>query len=93
MVVCMDTSGLIYTILSVMSVNVTGSFYLSTLVVALFLMAITAMFGVPIEYMAILLLPLHLGLLACLGTDWLAVTGLILIYLGIIVGKNLFFRS
>lgn len=93
MVLCFDTSGLIYNILATMSLNVTGSFYLSTVVLALFFMGLCALFGIPIEFTMILLLPLHLGFLACLGTDWLAVTGVILIYLGILLGKNFFFRS
>jgi len=93
MVVCLDTTGLIYSFLAAMSTDITGSFYLSTVVLALFIMGFTALFGIPIEFSAILLLPMHLGFLACLGTDWLAVTGIILVYLGILLGKNLFFRS
>lgn len=92
MVVCMDTTGLIYQILALLATNVTGSFYLSTLVISLFLIALCGFFGIPIEYSMIILLPLHLGLLACLGTDWLGFTGIILIYLGILLGKHLFFR-
>ena len=92
MVVCLDTAGFIHTFLITMSADVTGSFYLSTVVLALLLMALIGMFGIPIEFSAILLLPLHLGLLACLGTDWLAVTGVVLVYLGIILGKNFFFK-
>lgn len=93
MVVCIDTTGLIYSFLEVMAINITGSFYLSTVIIALIAMGFCALFGIPIEFTAIILLPMHLGFLACLGTDWLAVTGIILIYLGILLGKNLFFRS
>lgn len=92
MTVCIDTSGLIYNILLAMTTNVTGSFFLTTFLVALLLMALTAMFGIPIEISMILLLPFNLGLLACLGTDWLGITGTILIYLGILLGKHLFGR-
>lgn len=93
MVVCIDTTGIIYSFLATMTVNVTGSFFISTLLIAFFFMGICALFGIPLEFTAIILLPLHLGFLACLGTDWLAITGVILIYLGILLGKNLFFRS
>lgn len=93
MVLCLDTTGLIGTILSAITSNITGSLYLTTLLIALFLLALTFLFGIPIEITAILLLPLHLGFLACLGTDWLGITGTVLIYLGILLGKNLFFRS
>lgn len=93
MVVCFDTAGVTYAILSQMTIDVTGSFFLTTLVVSFLLMAIAGLFGIPIEYTMILLLPLHLGLLACLGSDWLALTGTFLIYLGILLGKNFFFRT
>lgn len=93
MVLCIDTSGIIYLFFQAMSSNVTGSFYLSTLAIALLIIGSCALFGIPIEFTAIILLPLHLGFLACLGSDWLAVTGIILIYLGILLGKNFFFRA
>lgn len=93
MVLCMDTSGLIYSIIVTMAANITGSFFLSTLLISLFFMGLTALFGIPVEFSMIILLPLHLGLLACFGADWLAITGVILIYLGILLGKNFFFRS
>lgn len=93
MVLCMNTTGLIYTFLAAMTTDVTGSFYLSTLVLALFLIAIAGLLSIPIEFAAVILLPMHLGFLACLGTDWLGITGVILIYLGILLGKNFFFRS
>lgn len=93
MVLCFDTNGFIYLVMAAVATNITGSFYLATLVLALLIWGVVAMFGVPIEYSAILLLPLHLGFLACLGTDWLGFTGIILVYLGILLGKHLFFRS
>lgn len=90
MTVCIDTSGLIYTILVAFTQNVTGSFFLTTFLISLGLMVLAAMFSIPIEYSMILLLPFNLGLLACLGTDWLGVVGTILIYLGILLAKHLF---
>lgn len=92
MVLCIDTSGFIYSFLVTATTNVTGSLFLTTLLIALFLLAFTALFGIPIEFTAIILLPLHLGFLACLGTDWLAITGVVLIYLGFLLAKNFFFR-
>ena len=92
MVVCIDTSGLIYSFLVAMTTNVTGSFFLTTLTISLFLIAMCAYFGIPIEWTIIILLPVHLGFLACLGADWLGLTGTFLIYLGILLGKHLFFR-
>lgn len=92
MVLCIDTGGIVYAVLAGMTDGVTGSFFLTTLLISLFLMTVALGLRIPVEITAILLLPLHLGLLACLGSDWLAITGTILIYLGIILGKNFFFR-
>lgn len=92
MTVCFDTSGIIYTILVYLTMNITGSFFLTTLCISLTLMALGLGLRIPVEITAIILLPIHLGFLACLGTDWLGITGTILIYLGIILGKNFFFR-
>lgn len=91
MVLCIEPTGVIAGVFNLMTSNITGSLFLTTLIIALLIIAISAMFGIPIEYIAILTLPFHLGLLACMG-DWLAITGTILIYLGIILGKNFFFR-
>ena len=92
MVVCIDTGGITYSVLAGLTNGVTGSFFLTLLIISLLLMMIALGMRIPIEITAIILLPLHLGLLACLGTDFLAITGTILIYLGIVLGKNFFFR-
>jgi hypothetical protein len=92
MVLCIDTSGLMFTMLAAFTTDVTGSYFLSTMILSIVLMVIAVAFRIPLEYTAILLLPFHLGLLACLGTDWLGLTGTLLIYLGILFGKNFFFR-
>lgn len=92
MVLCIDTTGIIYTILTTMTDNITGSIFLTTLVIMILCMAILAACKLPIEYSAIVLLPMLLANLACIGSDWQAITGIVLIYLGIILGKYLFFR-
>jgi hypothetical protein len=90
--VCIDTTGIIYSWMYAMTVNVTGSFFLTTLVIALFLIAFCMFFKIPVEFTAIILLPIHLAFLACVGADWLSIGGTLLIYLGILLGKNFFFR-
>lgn len=92
MVVCIDTSGIIYSFMYAMTTNVTGSFFLTSFLIALFFMAFCMFFKIPIEFSAIILLPIHLAFLACVGANWLSITGTILIYLGILLGKNFFFR-
>lgn len=93
MAVCFDTTGIIYGFLAAMTTNVTGSFFLSTLVISIFLLAIASgFFRIPLEFVVIILLPIHLAFLACVGSDWTGIVGTLLIYLGILLGKNFFFR-
>lgn len=92
MVVCIDLSGVTYSILAGLTNNVTGSMFLTTLLISLLLITIAMGCRIPIEISMIILLPLHIALLACLGTDWLAITGTIVIYLGILLAKNFFYR-
>lgn len=93
MVVCYDPTGLLSSMLSFLTTDITGSLYFSSFVIAILMIGLLASLGVPLEYTAIILLPLHLAFLACIGTDWLGITGMILVYLGVLLGKNLFFRS
>lgn len=92
MVVCIDLTGTTYLVLVGLTNNVTGSMFLTTLLLSFLLIGIALGCRIPIEISMIIMLPLHLAFLACLGTDWLAFTGTILIYLGILLGKNMFFR-
>ncbi len=92
MVVCIDPTGTIYIVLAGMTNNITGSMFLTTLVISLLMITLALGLRIPIEVSMIMLLPWHLVLLACLGSNWLAITGTILIYLGIILGKNILFK-
>lgn len=92
MVVCIDLSGVTYSVLAGLTNNVTGSMFLSTLVISFILITILLGCHIPIEISMIILLPLHLAFLACLGGEWLGFVGVILIYLGILLGKNMFFK-
>lgn len=94
MVVCIDTTGTIYSFLTAMTNNVTGSMFITIFLISIFLIAIAAgFFKIPIEITMIILLPIHLAFLACIGSEIYGVVGTILIYLGILLAKNFFFRS
>ena len=90
--VCLSSTGVLYSVIEGLTNSVTGTYFLSLLVIVLVLMAIVMALRLPVEVSAILVLPLFLALLACDG-DWLSIGGVILIYLGIILGKNFFFRT
>lgn len=70
--------------------NITGSLFLSLLLFVLFCMMIAWALKVPVEFTALLVMPLLIVLMAYEG-QFLAVGGVILIYLGILAGKNFFF--
>lgn len=69
--------------------NITGSLFLSLLFIMVLLLAISLGFGIPSTIVSIIYLPLVLTVAAYTG-DYLAVGGIILIYLGIVLGENLF---
>lgn len=89
---CFDVTGITYAVVSGLTGSVTGSYFLSLLMIVLLFMTIVVAFRMPVEISAVLVLPLLIALLACDG-DWMSITGVTLIYLGILVGKNFFFRS
>lgn len=91
-IACFNTAGIIYQVVEGLTNSVTGSYFLSLLVMVLVVMTIVAAFRIPVEISAIIVLPLLIALLVCDG-DWLSITGVTLIYLGILLGKNFFFRA
>jgi len=90
--ICLASSGPIYDVLVGITVDITGSIFLTTLLISLILLTLAVGMRIPIEFAMILLLPVHLVFLACFGGEWLAIAGTILIYLGIILGKNIMFQ-
>ena len=77
--------------ISYMNTDVTGSLFLTLLFMVLAVLAICALFRIPIEFSAILVLPLLLVMMAYVG-EFLAIGGIFLIYLGILFAKNLWFK-
>ena len=66
--------------------NITGSLFITLLLIVLFLIAICLMFRIPVEFTIILILPLLLTVSAY-SSDFISILGVLLIYLGIIFGK------
>ena len=69
------------------STNVSGSLFLTLLAAIVIIIAIALMFGIRLEYTAILILPLLLGLMTASG-DFAGIGIVILIYLAIILTLN-----
>jgi len=73
------------------TVNLTGSLFLTLLLMVIGVMAIFAVLRLSIEISAILIVPLLIAIMAYSG-DFMAVGGAFLLYLGMLFGKNFFFK-
>lgn len=71
--------------------NVTGSLFLTLLVIIIMLMVVAFMFRLPIETTSVLIIPLLIVVVAYSG-EFLQVGGVFLIYMGILIARNLPFR-
>ena len=83
----LDQSGFIASIITDLTNNLTGSLFLTLMLIMVFFIVIALMFRFPIEISAIILAPLFLVFMASTG-EFVAVGGVVLIYLGIIIAKN-----
>lgn len=90
MVTCIEGSGLVWTIIQGLNAQ-TGSLYLSLMLVMISLIFVCLLFRISIEWSAIFIVPFNLALMSCDST-FTAAGGVLLIYLGVILGKNFFFR-
>lgn len=70
------------------SINMTGSVFLTMLLLSLIIMLLIFLVHLPLEFSLILILPLHFTIYAYTA-DWIPILGSILIILGIIIAKNL----
>lgn len=70
--------------------GVTGSLFLSLLAIVGLLMLLAMMLRIPLEFTAIIVLPFLLALTAY-ESSMMSVLGVVLIYLGVLVAKNMFF--
>lgn len=69
----------------------TGSLFLSLLVIVIFIIALCLGLRMPVEFSAIFVLPLMLGV-ATVSSQIYPILGVTLIYLGFILGKNILGR-
>lgn len=69
----------------------TGSLFLTLLLIVLFFIAIAIVFGIRLEYTAIIIIPLVMGY-AAYYSEFVALLLVLLIYLAFIMTKNFIFR-
>ena len=85
-----DTNGTIYTVLQGITTNVTGSWFLTLLFITMLVIALALAFRIPVEFTMLFMIPFFIVLMAFNG-QFLAIGGVVLIYVGILLAKNFFF--
>jgi hypothetical protein len=91
MALFINTTETIGIILGSASTTTTGSLFGALLLVMIILIAMAFMFNIPLEFTAVLFLPLVLGCMA-FYSQFLATGGVFLIYVSIIITKNFIFK-
>ena len=86
-----NTGDIIGQIIMAFTTQTTGSLFLSLFIIMIFLIAICIMFGIPLEFSAILIFPFVLSCMAYFN-DFTATGSILLIYIAIILTKNWLFR-
>jgi len=86
-----NETGFIGGLLNSITINITGSLFLTLVLILLLCMVIPFLFRVPLEFSMIYTLPLFLLFMAY-TSEFLAIGGLILIYLAILSAKNFFLK-
>ncbi len=71
--------------------NVTGSLFVTLFLILIILVAICMMFGIPLEFISILILPYCISCAAHYG-NFIAPVSIIIIYVATIITKNWIFR-
>lgn len=71
--------------------NVTGSLFLTLMFIVILVLAFAMILRVPMEFSAVFVLPLLIGIMAYYG-EFVSVGGVFIIYLAIILSKNLWFK-
>ena len=87
----LNSTGTAYAILEGLTNDVTGSLFMSLLMIVFLILAFSLAFRIPMEYTAIFILPILIVSMAYFQ-QFLAIGGVILIYLGVVMAKNFFFK-
>jgi len=88
MVFDINSTGLIGTILIAGTESLTGSIFITLLLIYLFLMGIAMLLQIPLEFVLIVLLPITIGLMA-FYSSFIGVGLLFVIFIVFIIAKSL----
>jgi hypothetical protein len=78
-------------ILSAGTSTLTGSMVATLLFILLFLMTMAFMFGIPLEFLAVIILPFCIACVTVYGNFWLPIV-VIILFVGSIIAKNWLFK-
>lgn len=84
-----NESGFIGIVLVHMTDNITGSLFLTLLLVLITILSFCLLFRIPIEWSSIIVLPLLITF-ASFQSDFISILGVFLIYMGVIFAKYYF---
>jgi len=87
----LNETGTIGVIVSYATIHITGSLFISLLLLIVTMMAFMMLLRIPIEFEAILILPTILVLMAYMS-EFLLFGGLLLIYLAILITRMFFIK-
>jgi len=86
-----NATGTIGTIMSSGTSTLTGSIVATLFFILLFLMVLALMFGIPLEFLSVLILPFCIGV-ASYYSNFLLPVIIILLYVSMIIAKNWLFK-
>lgn len=86
-----NETGVIGQIMEAGTQNLTGSMTATLLFILLFLMVVALSFGIPLEFLAVIILPFCLSVGAYYGTFMVPII-VMLIYISSIIAKNWLFK-
>jgi len=86
-----NESGILGVVLAAGTTNLTGNIVASLLLIMAFLFAVCIMFGIELEYTAIIFLPLCISI-GAYYSKFLVIIIVILIYVSTLIAKNWIFR-
>lgn len=85
-----NESMIVKTSLDAISTNITGDIFLTLLFILIFIICFALAFRIPIEFTALIIFPLLIGFTAYYGM-FMPVLGVAMLYLTVLIAKNLFF--
>lgn len=87
----LNTSDVIGNIINAGTQNMTGDIVTSVYLIIIFLVAVCIMFGIPLEFMAVIILPLCLSI-AAYYSDFMTPIVIIIVYVSALISKHFLFR-